>query len=633
MEQQHWAHAGTATVTVASASRVTAVLTHLARGGIWRGLALLRTAQRYRWRLNWLGDYGNNTGSTVPGFTGWQQNPHSPFSLFAFVNTRSSGFADKQRYPGRSPGPGRGAPAAADKEQEQEQEQECGAGVAYLPSLLGRRAHERAMGAHIVYLPSRSGFRVVLWHDSPVTARQAEARGWAVSWIGLPLCGATAGRGGSSSGGGGDGGGGVGMSRSDSAVIGGVGLGSIRAGLSGDRWSLASGGGTADGTADGTVAVRNATLPSGGRAAVLDGLLAAVDAEPAGRAVQRHHPVTYVAALQVETLRGGLVEKLTGAGAIYPPRVAYADAAAVLDGLPSAAADSGNGTSGFSTHLFHATDVGLARRGGWRVVFAGYVHELYAVSTGAAPASSSSEDAGRSDSSAGAAGAGGAEGGEGGGPEGAARGGGRAGGAGQGAVGGGAVQVPPRVPVHRLTCGLSEWSEWTACTCGFMLAAVAGASISLPGAGAADSADSGSLLADRAVSSAVAAPGSRPFSMGYRRVRSRLPLAGSGATAASCVSPPIWVSTVAAPRGGAGGRAPRVRLFLQQMRQERKCAAPVGGGGGGADGGGGPCLAVGCARVRVDADGAPAAAAAYAGVYRMQVGQSSVAVLVACACA
>jgi hypothetical protein len=55
---------------------------------------MLLSAKKYSWRADWIGATGKNTGSTVPGDSGWVQHKRSKDSIYVDVDTTACQFAD-----------------------------------------------------------------------------------------------------------------------------------------------------------------------------------------------------------------------------------------------------------------------------------------------------------------------------------------------------------------------------------------------------------------------------------------------------------------------------------------------------------------------------------------------------------
>jgi hypothetical protein len=126
------------------------------------GYNLVQYATKYKWHLSWLADSGSSGGCTNPGHTGWKQaavgwdgkkgSAWTRKALFVDVDTSPWGFVQAPRY---------------------------------FTMLHGAKDHYKTQGSNIVYFPTATGFRVyVVSNDSPVTAAQAEAKKWAISWMG-----------------------------------------------------------------------------------------------------------------------------------------------------------------------------------------------------------------------------------------------------------------------------------------------------------------------------------------------------------------------------------------------------------------------------------------------------------------
>ena len=158
--QDHWQLTGSAAQMSPTPHSLRVVVAH----PILHGAALLRSARVFDWRISWIGDTGSNAGMTAPGNTGWAQadvgggqKALAKELLYIDVDTRPCAFTDKKRYP---------------------------AAPRYFTALGGAKAHWRAHGAHVLYWPRRTGFRVFVKHDAPLTPVRAERFRWTISWIG-----------------------------------------------------------------------------------------------------------------------------------------------------------------------------------------------------------------------------------------------------------------------------------------------------------------------------------------------------------------------------------------------------------------------------------------------------------------
>jgi hypothetical protein len=181
---KHWQLTGTNTIMSPTRNGFRVIVEH----PVIRGTVLLRSANRFRWAVHWLGDTGVNSGSTGAGHTGWQRaadvavasaaaadaaaaaagtnapipvgvggvavaassntnTAHPPpqylqrmqrmlnNSLFVHVNTIACGFHNTDLHP---------IPPR------------------YFTSIHGRRLHWRTTGVDVTHEPTRGGFKLVL---------------------------------------------------------------------------------------------------------------------------------------------------------------------------------------------------------------------------------------------------------------------------------------------------------------------------------------------------------------------------------------------------------------------------------------------------------------------------------------
>jgi hypothetical protein len=145
--EKHWQLTGTNSITLATKTSFRLIVIHPSL----KGGALLAAATKYNWRVNWVGDDGPNSGVTNKGKSHWSASPEDDLSLFIDVKTDECNYVAQPRY---------------------------------FPAMHGEFNHWRTEGSHIVYLPSRTGFRVYVVYDKPITVKKANSYGWTISWIG-----------------------------------------------------------------------------------------------------------------------------------------------------------------------------------------------------------------------------------------------------------------------------------------------------------------------------------------------------------------------------------------------------------------------------------------------------------------
>eukprot|EP00937_MAST-01D_sp_MAST-1D-sp2_P000636 g636.t1 len=117
---------------------------------VLRGAYLRYFAVRYSWKVNWLADTGRSAGITKPGISGWRQ--YMKDTIYVDVDTTLCNYATTPSY---------------------------------VTSIHGSYDHWRVQGVHAIYSPTKTGFRVYVMSPAKVlAATDAEAKDWAVAWIG-----------------------------------------------------------------------------------------------------------------------------------------------------------------------------------------------------------------------------------------------------------------------------------------------------------------------------------------------------------------------------------------------------------------------------------------------------------------
>eukprot|EP00937_MAST-01D_sp_MAST-1D-sp2_P006185 g6185.t1 len=156
-DASHWALTGTNAISRETRSKFRVIIIHPKL----RDAQLLAEAKKYRWRVSWVADAGQNTGITNMGRTQWFASPEDSLSVFVDVDTTKNMFAVTPRY---------------------------------YTAIHGRDRHYRAQGAHIVYLANAKGFRIYIVFGDTITPDLANAWQWTISWIGLETDNPKAGR-------------------------------------------------------------------------------------------------------------------------------------------------------------------------------------------------------------------------------------------------------------------------------------------------------------------------------------------------------------------------------------------------------------------------------------------------------
>ena len=151
----HWKLTGTNAVYAATAKGFRVFVSH----PHIHGSALWRLAMQYKWRVDWIGAVGRNTGMTPWGKSGWKRA--SSTMVFLTVDTIGAKFGK---------GGAVGAPSVAPR---------------YFTSLHGERLHWKLSGSHVIYAASNDFFRVYVFHGGGVTPAQAEKMKWGFFWLGM----------------------------------------------------------------------------------------------------------------------------------------------------------------------------------------------------------------------------------------------------------------------------------------------------------------------------------------------------------------------------------------------------------------------------------------------------------------
>jgi len=115
-----------------------------------RGDELLAASKQNKWQVSWIGDTGENSGTTVAGKTGWIQGK-TPKLIKVEVATKACKYKTVPRY---------------------------------FTSLVGFTNHWRTLGGHVVYFPKKDSFTTYISYDNPVTPKVAEGYKWQISWLG-----------------------------------------------------------------------------------------------------------------------------------------------------------------------------------------------------------------------------------------------------------------------------------------------------------------------------------------------------------------------------------------------------------------------------------------------------------------
>ena len=183
-------------------------------------------AQRYGWSLSWIGDTGNNTGSTPAGATGWRSVPmHPSQSKSATEMGLGRGFGAGGGLLGELPSSGSmpsphnrlaawqrrvlsvdvslpplqqaqwryaaelRARAEAISAAAGTSSESISAATAdalhpvFVTSITGLRKHWRLFGGAMTYMPTRDGFRVYVTCRDVLEPKIAEKFKWTISWI------------------------------------------------------------------------------------------------------------------------------------------------------------------------------------------------------------------------------------------------------------------------------------------------------------------------------------------------------------------------------------------------------------------------------------------------------------------
>ena len=80
-ERFHWQLLGANSVSHPTPNSMRVTVLHPSL----KGLKLLQAAKKYKWRVSWVGETGNNAGQTTPGASGWKQASSATSEISAWT--------------------------------------------------------------------------------------------------------------------------------------------------------------------------------------------------------------------------------------------------------------------------------------------------------------------------------------------------------------------------------------------------------------------------------------------------------------------------------------------------------------------------------------------------------------------